>query len=118
MAMTAKDLYQVSASHENLAEVVHERVLPQLERQQEAAAMLRANIQEITARLDALASREDMVKLEVRLGSRIDQAIQGLLQDALNAIPAKHANAINKMIMIWTAVVAALTAANILINHM
>ena len=70
------------------------------------------------ARLESLASKEDVAKLEGRLGGRIDQAIRGLLQDALNAVPAKHANAINKMIMVWTGVLAAITAADVLLNHM
>lgn len=96
----------LEANHVNLAHEVRQGLAPRIDRLEEAASVMRGNIQEIKTKLEGVASRADLAGLETRLGSRLDSNINGLLQKALDAIPAQQAINVNRMVLMWTAVMA------------
>lgn len=94
------------ADHQMLADEVRGDISGRVERLEETAAGLRIMIGEIKAKLESAASREDILGLEVRLGTRIDAGINGLLNKALDSVPESHAININRQLLIWTAILA------------
>lgn len=111
------ELLALEADHAALASEVREHLAPRVERLEEAAANMRGMIQEINVKLSGTATREDIAGLESRLGTRIDAGINGILQKALDAIPAHQALSINRMMMIWTAITALATIGALIWGH-
>lgn len=105
---------ELKEDHAALTQEVRETLVPRVDKLEEAAAGLRLTIQEIKARLDTTASREDILGLELRLGSRIDSGINGILSKALDSVPESHALSINRQMMVWTAVIALVAVAGLL----
>jgi chromosome segregation ATPase len=97
----------MSEVHETVAQhhTEIENIKGQLREHADAIDELRKADMQILERLGQAATHEDVLDLH----TKIDSSINGLLKDALEAIPAKHANSLSKQAVIWT-MIGALTA--------
>jgi len=72
----------------------------QLSRHDAAIQTLREHHTQFTIKLEALQTRLSLTATK----ADVDGAVNGLLRDALNAVPATEANRINRQNLFWQAV--------------
>lgn len=78
----------------------HEERLAQ---HRESIARLTASEQKLMRLVEDSATRSDILELKGHIMGHVDQSVNGVLRDALNATPAHVANTISKSTKMWIA---------------
>lgn len=58
---------------------------------EDAVDVLKADLRELKVIVPTLATKSDLAQHETRMSQKIDGAINGVLHDALNSVPARYA---------------------------
>lgn len=80
----------------------HDRLISELQRNDDA----------IMERLEGMATHEDVLDL----AAKVESSINGLLRDALQAVPEHAANGIAKQAVVWAAIAAIATVGMLIIG--